>query len=114
MQLTFASFPVRDGLGGVPVESLLAVVAVSPRRVVSALETDAATNSPRQLVQLHVEPASPSVQVAIACCNGGREKKNIRILRCQSCWFVFVDVATEQMIFTWQRKIIFLLEVTEK
>lgn len=55
-----------DGLAEVAVEALLAVVAVPARRVVPAVEADAAALAPRQLVQLHVEAAAPRVQVAVA------------------------------------------------
>ena len=54
-----------DGLGQVPVVALLAVVAVPPGRVVAAVEADSSALPPRQLVQLHVEPASPGMQVAV-------------------------------------------------
>ena len=69
-QLTFAGLTVCDGLAEVPVEALLAVVAVPPRSVVPAVEADAATLPARELVQLHVEAAAPGVQVAVAGCKG--------------------------------------------
>lgn len=65
-QPTFAGLAVGDGLAEVAVEALLAVVAVPARRVVPAVEADAAALAPRQLVQLHVEAAAPRVQVAVA------------------------------------------------
>lgn len=64
---------MRDGLGHVPVVTLLAVVAVAPRRVVATVETDAATSAARQLVQLHVESAATGVQVAVARWGESRE-----------------------------------------
>lgn len=72
-QLTFAGLAVGDGLAEVPVEALLAVVAVPPRRVVPAVEADATALPARELVQLHVEAATPSVQVAVAGCEGRGE-----------------------------------------
>lgn len=72
-QPTFAGLAVGDGLAEVAVEALLAVVAVPARRVVPAVEADAAALAPRQLVQLHVEAAAPRVQVAVAGCKGKGE-----------------------------------------
>lgn len=71
---TFAGLPVGDGLAHVAVVSLLAVVAVAASSVVAAVEADAPTLAPRQLVQLHVEAAAPGMQVAVAGCGGGRER----------------------------------------
>jgi hypothetical protein len=65
--LTFASLPVCDGLGGVPVVALLAVMAVSPRSEVAALKTHTPTHSPRQFVQLHVEATAPGMQITVTC-----------------------------------------------
>ena len=65
-----------DGSGHVPVEALLAVVAVAPRRVVAAVHADAAALAARQLVQLHVEPAAPRVKVAVACCGETSERED--------------------------------------
>lgn len=73
--VTFASSPVRDGLGHVPVVTLLAVVAVASRRVVPAVEADATASAARQLVQLHVEAAAAGVQVTVA---GWRERERGR------------------------------------
>lgn len=65
---TFAGLAVGDGLAHVAVVALLAVVAVAAGRVVAAVETDAPTLAPRQLVQLHVEAAAPGVQVTVTGC----------------------------------------------
>lgn len=64
--VTFAGSPVGDGLGHVPVVTLLAVVAMASCRVVTTVETDTAASPARQLVQLHVETAAPGVQVTVA------------------------------------------------
>lgn len=64
---TFACLPMRNGLGWVPVVALLAVVTVSTGGEVAALEADTTRDSTRQLVQLHVEPATTGVAVAITC-----------------------------------------------
>lgn len=72
---------MRDWPGHVPVEALLAVVAVAPRGVVAAVHADPSALPARQLVQLHVESTAPGVQVAVTRCGqqggGGpvREKK---------------------------------------
>ena len=71
-QLTFAGLTVCDGLAEVPVEALLAVVAVPPSSVVPAVQADAAALAPRQLVELHVEAAPPGVEVAVAGCERQR------------------------------------------
>lgn len=63
-----------DGLAHVAVEALLAVVAVSASSVVAAVETDAPALAPRQLVELHIESAAPSMEVAVAGCRGNRQK----------------------------------------
>lgn len=76
--LTFASLSVGYGLSHVPVESLLAVVAVSSCRGVAALEADATADSPAQLVQFHVEPASPRMTIAVAGCNRGNNNSILR------------------------------------
>lgn len=62
----FARLLVRDLFLRVAIVALLAVVAMSAGRVVLALQADAAGNSARQLEELHVEPASPGVVVALA------------------------------------------------
>ena len=64
--LTFAGLPVCDGLGGVPVVTLLAVMTVPASSEVATLQTDTATHATRQFVQLHVEATPPGVQVAVA------------------------------------------------
>lgn len=68
-----------DGPGHIPVEALLAVVAVASGRVVAAIETDSAAPPPRQLVQLHVETTAPGVQVTVAGCRkmerGGEKER---------------------------------------
>lgn len=61
-----------DGLAEVPVEALLAVVAVPPSSVVPAVQADATALAPRQLVELHVEAAPPGVEVAVAGCEEER------------------------------------------
>jgi hypothetical protein len=63
--LTFARLPVCDGLGGVPVVTLLAVMTVPPGGEVATLETHTPTHATRQFVQLHVETTAPGVQVAV-------------------------------------------------
>lgn len=77
-QLTFAGLAVCDGLAEVPVEALLAVVAVPPRGVVPAVEADSAALPARELVELHVEAAAPGVQVAVAGCKGRGEGESWR------------------------------------
>lgn len=57
------------GLSGIPVVSLLAVVTVPSGREVSTLEAHATAHPSGQLVQLHVEPASFRVLVAVTGCN---------------------------------------------
>ena len=64
--LTFARLPVSDGLGGVPVVTLLAVMTVPASSEVATLEANASTHATRQFVQLHVEAAAPGVQIAVA------------------------------------------------
>ena len=61
-----AGFLVGHRLLVVPVVTLLAVVAVSPGRVVSTLVADPARHPARQSEELHVEPASAGVEVAVA------------------------------------------------
>lgn len=86
-RLTFAGLAVRDGLAEVPVEALLAVVAVPPSRVVSAVEANAAALPAGQLIQLHVEAAAPSVQVAVAGCKGAEcQQGQLTINTCASWW----------------------------
>lgn len=58
-----------DEFSGVAVVALLAVVAVAAGRVVPAFEAHAPAHATRQLEQLHVEPATPGVQIALARCN---------------------------------------------
>lgn len=74
--LTFASLLMRDGLSGIPVVALAAVVAVPAGGVVPALEADAPGGPPRQLVQLHVEPAAARVPVAVTF--WGRKRELVR------------------------------------
>ena len=57
-----------DWLSGVSIETLLTVVTVAPRGVVSALYTDAARGPPAQQVQLLVKPALLSVHVTVTGC----------------------------------------------
>lgn len=64
--LTFAGLPVGDGLGGVSVVALPAVVAVAAGGEVAAFEAHAARLAARQFVQLHVEAAAAGVIVAVA------------------------------------------------
>jgi hypothetical protein len=59
--LTFARLPVCDGLGGVPVVTLLTVMTVSPSGEVATLQAYTSTHATRQFVQLHVEAAAPGV-----------------------------------------------------
>lgn len=65
-----------DGLAHVPEEALLAVVAMAACSVVAAVEADTPALAPRQLVELHVESAAPSMEVAVAGCRGNREKSS--------------------------------------
>ena len=67
-QLTFAGLAVLDGPAAVAEEALPAVVTVPAGRVVPAVEADATALPARQLVQLHVEPTPPRVQVTVARC----------------------------------------------
>lgn len=62
-----------DGLGQVSVVALFAVVAVAAGCVVAAVEAHASALPARQFVQLHVEAASPGVEVAVAGCGERRE-----------------------------------------
>lgn len=64
--LTLASPAVSHGSAHVSVEAFLAVVAVAAGGVVAAVHAHASALPPRQLVQLHVEAAAASVQVAVA------------------------------------------------
>lgn len=64
---TFAGSPVRDGLGHVPVVTLLAVMAVTSRCVVSTVQTDTTTPPPWQLVELHIETTTSGMQITVAC-----------------------------------------------
>jgi thioredoxin-like negative regulator of GroEL len=57
---------VGDGLGGVSVVALPAVVAVAAGGEVAAFEAHAARLAARQFVQLHVEAAAAGVIVAVA------------------------------------------------
>ena len=59
--LTFARLPVCDGLGGVPVVTLLTVMAVPASSEVATLQTHASTHATRQFVQLHVKAAAPGM-----------------------------------------------------
>jgi len=56
---------MRHGLRRISVISLLAVMTVSAGREVPALEAHAAAYPSRQFVQLHVEPTSFRVIVAV-------------------------------------------------
>ena len=69
--LTPASLPVCDWFVVVPEVALLAVVAVSARRVVAASQAHSAGHPTAQLVELHVEPTGAGVQVTLA---GWKEK----------------------------------------
>lgn len=55
-----------DGLGHVPVVTLLAVMAVTSRCVVSTVQTDTTASPPGQLVELHVKTTTSGVQVTVA------------------------------------------------
>lgn len=74
---TFAGLPVGDGLGQVSVVAFLAVVAVASGSVVSAVEADSSALPPRQFVQLHVETAPSSVEVAVTGC--GRNRRVVKL-----------------------------------
>jgi len=63
---TPASLAVIDGFVAVAIEALLAVVAVASVGVVSTLDTDAAADVTRQLVELHVEATLTCVPVTLA------------------------------------------------
>lgn len=67
-KLTSAGLGVCHGLAEVAVVSVGAVVAVSAGRVVPTLHADSAAPSTREQVQLLVEPAASSVQIAAARC----------------------------------------------
>jgi hypothetical protein len=60
-QLTPACLRVSHGFHWVPIETILAIVAVAPRRVVAAFDTHAATAPARQQIKLLVESAALSV-----------------------------------------------------
>lgn len=64
--LTFAGLSMGDQFGGVPVESLLAVVTVSARGRVATVHADTARDSAGQLEEFHVEATPPRVFVAVA------------------------------------------------
>lgn len=64
--LTFAGSPVSDWSGHVPVEALLAVVAVASCCVVATVETDSTASTAGQLVQLHVKTTAAGMQIAVA------------------------------------------------
>lgn len=57
---------MRDGLGHVSVVTLLAVVAMASRCVVTTVETDTAASPAGQLIQLHVEATASGMQVTVA------------------------------------------------
>lgn len=57
---------MRDGLGHVPVVTLLAVMAVTSRCVVSTVQTDTTTSPPWQLIELHVETTTSGMQITVA------------------------------------------------
>ena len=66
---TFARLAVGDEFGRVAVVALLAVMAVAAGRVVPALEAHATAHPTGQFEQLHVEPATPRMQITLARCN---------------------------------------------
>lgn len=76
-----------DGLGQVSVVAFLAVVAVASGSVVSAVEADSSTLPPRQFVQLHVETAPSSVEVAVTGCGRNRRVR----LKCGERILVHVE-----------------------
>lgn len=82
---TFAGLAVGDGLAEVAVEAFLAVVAVPSRRVVPAVQADAAALAPRQLVELHVEAAPPGMEVAVTGCERQRAETISICARSQRC-----------------------------
>lgn len=71
--VTFAGSSVSDWSSHVSVKPLLAVVAVPPSCIVSAVHADPAALSSGQLVQLHVESATAGMEVAVACCKDRRK-----------------------------------------
>lgn len=62
----FASLLMGDRLGGIPVITLSAVVAMAAGCVMAAFEADATAGTSGQFVQLHVEAATTCMTVAIA------------------------------------------------
>jgi hypothetical protein len=64
--LTSAGLFVADGLGGIAVKALLAVMAMSSGRVMSAVHTNSTRNTTRKLVQLQIEATTSGMSVAIA------------------------------------------------
>ena len=64
--LTFAGLAMCDRLGGVAIVAILAVVAIASGGVVAAVDADAAALVAAEFVQLHVEAAAASVEVAVA------------------------------------------------
>lgn len=64
--LTFANFFMGNRLSRVSIEALFTVVTMTSSRVVAASNTQSAAGA-GQLVDLHVEAASASVLIAVAC-----------------------------------------------
>ena len=64
-----------DVLGAVPVEALLAVVAVAAGGVVAAVAAHASARVAGQLVQLHVQVTLVGVQVTVTRCENQPKKK---------------------------------------
>lgn len=65
-RLTFADLAMGQGLGGVSVESLLALVTVPARSRVATVLTDSAGDALGEPEDLHVEAALPGMPVAVA------------------------------------------------
>lgn len=57
---------MRDLLGGIPVVSFAAIVAMASGGEMTALQTNASRHSSRQFIQAHVEFASAGVLIAFA------------------------------------------------
>lgn len=89
---------MRDGLTGVAVVALLAVVAVAAGRVVAAFEAHAAADAARQLEQFHVEATAPSVQIAIAGWFEQKRKREQNTSISFESWPSFHSVLCEKLV----------------
>ena len=104
---------VSHRLVGVPEVSLLAVVAVSARGVVTALVAHAPAHSAAESEQLHVEAAPPGVQVAVARLAlvgldlGGAAPRSVKVE-----WFALLTLAARRVVLTVAGELPVLVPVT--